>query len=241
MKLFSKSLSLSIAGVILIVLSLVTVSIGVFYWVNFDSIPPKLSALLGGLIAGLFVALLQFVWSWYEFRQIQFVRQLNIKNILPNRDNREFYNRLIKQSRSRIYVLGVTANRFLEHFANKDSGRGDARSLLEALGRGVEVRILIPKKEFLLSPEDVRKAATSEARLAELKLGHQTFQYAYFAHIPVHSIVIVDEECIVGPVFPGVDSKDTPSIYAESSSKFVEKYLTYFEQEWTKCLGSVAN
>ena len=54
----------------------------------------------------------------------------------------------------------------------------------------------------------------------------------FFNHIPSHSIFSVDETCIVGPVFPYLESKNTPALYLENSSPIAIEYLKYFETEW---------
>ena len=45
---------------------------------------------------------------------------------------------------------------------------------------------------------------------------------------------MVDSECIVGPIFEYVESKNTPALHWKNESPFAEKYLAYFEQEWDK-------
>jgi len=60
----------------------------------------------------------------------------------------------------------------------------------------------------------------------------KNFNFRYFDHTPAHSIFNFDEETIVGPVIPGISSKDTPGIHILNSSKYAKTYLDYFNKEW---------
>ena len=130
--------------------------------------------------------------------------------------------------------MGVTAKRFFEHFADMSKGaRGNARVLLDALNRGVKVEILLPSKEFL-----------KEDKQGSYDQVHQVWQKIletypcvdikinYFRHVPAHSIFIVDNKCIVGPVFENVESKNTPALHLENESPFAVNYIEHFDEEW---------
>ena len=54
----------------------------------------------------------------------------------------------------------------------------------------------------------------------------------YFQHTPAHSIFMVDNNCIVGPVFERVESKYTPALHLKKDSPFAVKYLEHFDEEW---------
>ena len=150
-----------------------------------------------------------------------------------HRDDRGFYQNLIKNSSRRVDVLGVTAQRFMEHFADSSQdSRREARVLLEALSRGVKVRILVPNKKFLRTDSDKTKFESASIVLKQIKSDSQNFNYVYFNHEPAHSIVVIDDECLVGPVLPDVQSKHTPAIYLSNDSPYAKKYLEYFEKEW---------
>jgi hypothetical protein len=66
------------------------------------------------------------------------------------------------------------------------------------------------------------------------KYPNYSLEVKYFNHIPAHSIFNVDDKCIVGPVFPEVESKYTPALFLRNSSPIADKYLKYFEYEWNK-------
>lgn len=129
--------------------------------------------------------------------------------------------------------MGVTASRFMDHFADEESGRTETRVLLDALARKVKVRILVPESDYLASMGDKGNADRTKRRFTGVANRHNNFEYRYFSHVPAHSLVVVDEECIIGPVFPELRSKDTPCIHITASSPYAEKYLEYFDKEWT--------
>ncbi len=203
------------------------------YW--FDILADsKWPAIISGLLTGFVVALFQTFLSLVELRKIDKYDALRIKNILPRRDDREYYEHLISTAKEKVYVQGVTAQRFLDHFANDVSSREGAKVLLAALGRGVEVRILIASK-LVLTEKDQQKTELAKPILKDLsKRFPEKFKYAYFEHPPAHSIVVIDGESIVGPVFSEFNSEFTPAIHLENKSEFVQPYLKYFENEWAK-------
>ena len=47
-----------------------------------------------------------------------------------------------------------------------------------------------------------------------------------------HSMVRVDNDLIVGPVFQEVESRNTPAIHVDIKSAFAEKYVEYFSWVW---------
>lgn len=232
MRLWNQKLQIRISLLIFSTLFLIIGLLTVFYWFDF-LIDPKWPAIISGLLTGFVVALFQAGLSWYEFKKMDEYDALRIIKILPRRDDREYYENLISMAKKQVCVQSVTAQRFLEHFANKESSREGAKVLLAALGRGVEVKILIPSKKFLTEEKDRKKTEMAKPRLEELSNQFRgKFKYAYFDHQPAHSIVTIDDESIVGPVLPGLSSELTPAIHLKNDSEFVKYYLKYFDDEW---------
>ena len=199
-------------------------------WVFWFTTNPQAAALLSGISTGLFVGFLQLLLSWNEHHEIETIKKLGIRQIKAYREGKDYYERLITDSRKEILVLGVTAQRFMEDFANE--ARIDSRALIDALNRNVKVRILIPHLKHL-SGNNLAKAGMAEPRLKKLSDDYPTFQFRHFDHTPAHSIVVADNECLVGPVFNHVESKDSPAIHLSTSSPYVREYLNHFENEWT--------
>ena len=188
--------------------------------------------MFASLIAGLFVAVIQFILAWNSYRANEKINTLKIKDVLLNRDNREFYENYIKEAEESILMMGVTGSRFMDHFANTDPNADQrAKVLIKRLKAGVNVKILVPLSNHL-DGDDKKKAEMVESKYKDLESEYPNFECRYFNHQPTHSVFKVDNECIVGPVFPGVSSKYTPAIYLKSTSSYAKKYLDYFNAEW---------
>jgi hypothetical protein len=229
---FEKTVRIRLYKIVIAALSISTGGCAVLYFC-YDW--PKVGPLLAGMVTGLLVALIQYLLDWNEHQEIETIKKLGIHRILPYRDDKVYYEKLLRNANRDIVVLGNTASRFLDHFAHPT--RTDARALFEALGRGVHVRFLVPKPECL--PEDDRsRAEGSKKRMIEIAKESTNFEFRYFNHMPTHCIVKVDNECLFGPVFPHVKSKDSPTIHADADSPLVMQYLVYFENEWKEAINT---
>lgn len=235
-EIFSKKIKINLSTVAILIILFIICVCWKCYAVNTTS---PIGAILGSIIAGLIVALIQFGLSWWDHRMIQKIENLRLIKILYDRDDRIYYANLIDKSRREIRVMGTTAKRFFEHFADMTAGaRPEATVLLTALNRGVKVRLLLPSENYIADNKIPDYKQVSET----LKSIKQKYPYAeidirYFDHIPAHSIFMVDSECIVGPVFEYVESKNTPALHLKNESPFAERYLAYFDQEWNAIHG----
>lgn len=224
---FTRTLKVQYYLIILVVLTIGVLSTAFWFWFSSDE---KVAAILGGLCTGLIVALVEFCLQWYEHKEIQLIKRLGITKIMSYRDDKAYYEKLIAGSKNEIWVLGTTASRFLDDFAS--ATRKDCRALYEALGRTVKVRILVPKAQYLNEQDRLRLLPALE-RMKTIQTQHpDAFQCRMFDHTANHSIVRIDEHCLVGPIFPDVPSKDSPVVHANFSSPLVAEYLKYFESEW---------
>lgn len=191
-------------------------------------------AIVGSVGAGLFVAIIQLLIDWDDQREIAKLKALHLIKIMFNRDQRDEYAEFIGSAHKHLDLMGVSASRFFSHFADLDQGaREESKVLLRALDNGVIVRILLPRKDFL----DESKHASFEhvkTLIPQIKsrIPHADITIKYFSHMPTHSIFRVDDECIVGPIFPKLESKNTPAMRLKSKSIYAQKYLDYFENEW---------
>lgn len=230
-EIFNRNFKFRYSTFVVIVLIAAIVFCSVYYFSQSDS---SSGAILGSLIAGLIVALIQLFISWRDFEITKKVEDLRLIEILYDRDDRSYYANLIDKSRREIRVMGVTAKRFFEHFADMTLGaRPDAQVLITALNRRVKVRLLLPSKEYI-APNKIASYEQVEETFKAIKdkYPHAEIEIRYFKHIPAHSIFMVDSECIVGPVFENVESKNTPALHLKIESPFAEKYVAYFDQEW---------
>lgn len=192
----------------------------------------KWPAIISGLLTGFIVAFVQLFLSWREFQKMDKFDKLRIKEILHRRNKRDYYGNMILNAEEKIWVQGVTAQRFIHHFANMEDSEEGSKALLAALGKGVEVRILVASPDCLKCDADKNKALMVKQRLKEMSEKFKGFKYAYYDHEPTHSIVTIDDESIIGPIFPGVSSEHTPAIHLQNNSKFAEEYLKYFRNQW---------
>jgi hypothetical protein len=233
MNIFKKSVKIKATAIIIICLILATIIVWIWYGKTNDA---KLSTILGSLFAGLIVAIIQFVIAWQDYRQVEKLKELELIKVLYNRDSRTFYEDYIKQAKREINMMGVTASRFFNDFADDSpNATSNAKVLLEALKRKVKVRILLPSNDFVDSSkkQDVVKVK-QQVESIKNKYSDYLLEVRYFDHVAAHSIFNVDDKCIVGPVFPEVESKYTPALYLRNSSPMAYKYLSYFEYEWER-------
>lgn len=190
---------------------------------------------ISGLVPGLAVALMQFLLSWAEFKQISHFSAMKIKGVLNSRDEEKYYHDLLEKAQTRIDVLGVTSSRFMRDFADEGSNRKDKKVLIEALARGAHVRILVPEIAHLSLEDANYKYPVAEQAFRGLRTRFpRQFEVKYFAHTPIASIVCVDEDVLVGPVFQNRESRNTPAVHTSIGSALAKSYLNHFEDEWSR-------
>ena len=235
-EIFSKKIKLNVLTIIVLGILVIICVCWKWYTMNITS---PVGAILSSIIAGLIVALIQLCLSWWDYQMMQKIEKLRLIEILYDRDNRTYYANLIDKSRREIRVMGTTARRFFEHFADMTTGaRPNAQVLISALNRGVKVKLLLPSKDYIAFNKIADYKQVSETlNTIKQKYPHAEIEIRYFDHIPAHSIFMVDSECIVGPVFENVESKNTPALHLKNESPFAEKYVAYFEQEWNALNG----
>ena len=231
MNIFKANIKIRATSIILGCLLLATIVVIIWYWNTEDA---KILAILGSLIAGLIVAIIQFCIALQDYKQTEKLKELELIKVLYDRDDRTFYEEYVMQAKREINMMGVTANRFFKDFADDDpNATSNRKVLLDVLNRRVKVRILLPNAEFV----DENKRHDVEMvrqHVLRIKNTHPAYslEVRYFTHVAAHSIFNVDDKCIVGPVFPEVESKYTPALFLRNSSPIANKYLTYFKDEW---------
>lgn len=228
---FNRVVRIKLYKIVIGVLILATIVCGIAY---FKSENPKYEGLLAGLVTGLIVAIVQYLLDWNEHAEIETIKKLGIVRILPHRDDKAYYQPLLARAKREILVLGNTASRFFEDFAHPI--RVDSKTLLEALARGVQVRILLPKVQHL-KENDRPKAHEVKNRMSQIAKEHKNFEFRYFDHAPANSLVKIDDDFLFGPIFSHINSKDSPTIHATADSALVAQYLRHIENEWTKASG----
>ena len=233
MNIFKTNLKIRATVIIITVLFFATIGVGIWFWSNENE---KVSAILGSLFAGLIVAIIQFIIAWQDYRQTEKLKELELIEVLYNRDNRTSYEDYIRSAKRKINMMGVTASRFFNDFADDSpNATSNAKVLIDALRRDVKVRILLPDSEYVdvNKKQDVDKVKQQVTAIKN-KYSNYLLEVKYFKHVAAHSIFNIDDKCIVGPVFPEVESKYTPALFLQNSSPMADKYLTYFEYEWDR-------
>ncbi|MDP2140039.1 MAG: hypothetical protein Q8L20_04440 [Gammaproteobacteria bacterium] len=206
-----------------------------FLWMYFKTdinVSPKLPTLYAGLSTGFLIAFLQLCVAVLEAIKLTKYESMGVLEIRENRREEAYYKKLIQEAKSEIKVVGVTASRFMEDFGNDDNA--STKALINALARGVVVKILIPKHAHQ-SAASLHKVQSLTIPLYENLRGKypDNIFLKYFDHIAAQSMVSTDDICIVGPVFGNKESKFTPSIVLTRNSTFAQPYFSNFESEWS--------
>jgi hypothetical protein len=205
----------------------------------------------GGIATGTLVAVAQYFVSLAEYKEIDKAykelhekekeiiefKKMGVKKVLPARDDPEVYGGIIEESKDKIWVMGNTASRLLEDFANTDGSTPYKDVLLSFLKKGGEVKILISEKRYLFKDKDKQRFNVAKIELNKLSDKYENFNFAYFKHIPTHSIFIFDNYCLLGPIFDNLDSKATPALAMDTNSEYAQKYLNYFNHQWAEAIS----
>ena len=202
----------------------------------------------GGIATGALVAVAQYFVSIAEHKEIdaaykelherekeiQAFEDMGVQKILSSRDNPETYGTIISNTNERFWVMGNTSARLLEDFANVNTNSEVwyRRELIKFLDRGGEVRILVAQRSDLKKQKEKAKFDAAKDELKRLSDEYDKFNFVYFKHIPTHSIVVFDNQCLVGPVFENLESKSTPTLHMAADGEYAQKYLSYFNDQW---------
>ncbi|WCM88288.1 hypothetical protein [Acidovorax sp. NCPPB 3576] len=235
MSLYSKKLSISTPWAIFIVAVLLLLALGTFTILktekDFLGNEGPLWVFASGVVSGLIVTLAQFCLSWADAKAIDRFRHMGVENVLTTRDEEAYFGKLIQKARAQIDVLGSTATRLMQDFADLNSPKAEKQSLIEALKKGVPVRILVASPAHLDS-DDQYKYSLTRKRFEVIAETYPNFEARYFSATPIAAFVRADHELVVGPVLPGVESKHTPALHVYNHSPYAASYLKYFEETW---------
>lgn len=233
MNIFKSNYKISAAFIALIVLSAGFLA-SIIVWLSSNEPNGKIASISGSLAAGLFVAIIQFIISWRDYKQTEKLSELKLIEILYRRNDSEFYAKYMKEATKEIKIMGVTATRFFNDFADNTPNADDkAKTLFSILDKGVNVKMLLPQKKYLDSNKQSDLAIVIK-KVQSIKGVHRNLELRFFDHIPSHSIFSVDDTCIVGPVFPLLESKNTPALHLRNNSPIAKEYIKYFDEEWEK-------
>ena len=228
MKAVKKYLEVPISSIILIFL-LIASCAAIYYFIEAEE--SKLSTIIGGIGGGLVVYIIGYILSIYKYKSIDRFRELGVKEILPNRRGTDYYNNLIRKANDRVVVTGTSCTRFINDFADEDS---DEHTLIDVLRENklLKVQFLVPKEKYMDESSKV-SFKLGQAKLKKLISDYpERIEMRQYSFEPRYSFVRVDSDLIVGPVFSGTESKNSPAIHLDVNSSFSEKYLQNFNQVW---------
>lgn len=231
MSLFRKSIKITMSTIVLIVL-IVLLIVSIYLYSLTGNTDSLCGVIFGGLASGLIVAIIQFIIAWQDYKQTEILKELKLIKVMYNRASREQYEDYIRSTNRELDVMGVTAVRFFNDFADTSKGAPDnATVLIKALERGVNVRVLVASDIYL---PDTKKADYEKVKAKYLELAerYSNLKVQYYNHTPTHSIFRMDDDCVIGPVFPNLESRNTPALHVKRSSPMALNYMDYFETEW---------
>lgn len=231
LSIYDRWIAIRLSKIILIGLIIASLICGYLYIAG--DLNDKWTALYGGLITSLIAVVIQLWMASNEHREMENFKKMGILKILPNRDGKkDYYYDLLKSATKSIDFLGSTAHSFLRDFGNQNLDAGEESSaLIRALKRNVKVRILVVQKDHL-EEEKHTKFEEAKVKLDQfIKQYPDLFSYFYLSHKLSHTLVAADNECIVGPIIPGVSSDVTPAIHAYTSSPYLKCFLEHFRSE----------
>ena len=230
MKVFEQKFKIRVSKLILIALiCLLIIAVIIYFLINDPG--TMWGAIFGSMIAGIIVAIIQYCIAWQDYNQTEKLKELKLVEVLYNRRTKEQYGEYIKSATRTLDVMGSTAVRLFRDFADTTKGAPEnSRVLLLAMDRGVKVRILLPSEEFL--PNDEKRQDAKEVKARRNEINHENLEIRYFEHKAAHSIFRIDDTCIIGPIFPDIESRNTPALHVMSSSPMAINYLDYFDSEW---------
>lgn len=203
------------------------------FWLYFEIEHKKWVMLIGSTISGLIVVLVTVCLSYYDFKKIERFRQMGVKDILPERTDKKYYEKILRDAKTHVQVMGTSCTRFLDDFGNQSR---QEHVLIETMDNNttLNLQILVPDEKNM-DEESKHKFNTSSMTqiINNLKAKYpERFNIKRFNFCPSHSLVRADNHLIVGPVFPKVDSRHAPAIHLDTSSEYAKKYIQYYEDVW---------
>ena len=226
---FEKIFNIHIWAIIFFLVSiLLCAAISLYFYIS----DYKIITLLGGSISGLICFLMSFLLSMYDHHQMAKLKTLGIVKILPHRKQQDYYTEIIRTAKNHVWVMGTSCTRFIEDFA--DTGGLD-HVLIDALDKNLdlEVKLLIPTEEEM---DDDSKSQfnlnENQKRMQGLKKYNNRFQIKRYSFEARHSLFRVDDDIIIGPIFPQTESQHSSAIHFNNHNFYADEYRQYFYSIW---------
>ncbi|RYY25381.1 MAG: hypothetical protein EOP62_13990 [Sphingomonadales bacterium] len=211
---------------------LATIVFGFWYWFM-DEKSTKMVGFVGGMFSGLAVFIITYATVIGPSLKLERYMRMGVVDLLDNRHDRDYYEKLTAKARYSVRVMGVSCSRFVNDFLDPDA---DKKVLFDQLQRHahLKVELLVPMDKHLETNTRAKTKALSEklAQIEALLPGRVLLRrFDSKAH---HSFVIVDDDLVAGPVFEGDKSRHAPAVHVKMTTTFAMKYRDFFEQQWAK-------
>jgi hypothetical protein len=198
-----------------------------YYWLDDQS--AKMIGLVGGIVSALVVFSLTFVTTVRPIQQLDRYRRMGIRAVLRNRHDKEYYRKIVANAKKDVRVMGASCTRFIEDFLDVKS---DDRVLVTALriNSALRVQLLAPQEQYMAESAKARSQEVSKLLdLLKREFGDR-IEMRRFAERAAHSLVIVDDDLVAGPIFEGDKSKYAPAVHVAMWTDFARKYSEHFDE-----------
>lgn len=230
MSIETEKVALPLWLLILVGVVAVTIMMAVwYYWIDEQNV--KMIGIVGGVVSGLVVAILTSATTVRLVQKVDHYNQMGIKAVLRNRHDKEYYRSLISRAKKDVRVMGASCTQFIEDFLDVKS---DDKVLVEALriNTALRVRLLIPDEQHMAENAKARSQALDEPIKLLKREFKSRFEIRRFAGQAAHSVVIVDDDLLAGPIFEVDKSKHAPAVHVAMSTDFARKYSEHFDEVW---------
>jgi len=229
-KFYSTVLSLKLPAIILAIYFLISIILLIVYFL-FD-FGEKAGALIGGGAVASVFGLMGLLMDYFNYLNTETLDKNGVVKFLGRRDDKKYYSEMISKSNRELKLLFETSNKFCEDFCTSTDG-DDLLIRKLVSNENLTVKLLIAEEEFL---DNHGKSRLSSSRIILERMIQRfpdRFLVKVYSHSPNHSIFLTDKDAVVGPYFPGVRGRTTRSIHFRRDSSFIEKYVEYFDEEWS--------
>ncbi|MBW3834625.1 hypothetical protein [Aeromonas hydrophila] len=225
-----KKVTISLSKIILCIYILMALLLATLY--SFDIITSaKWAPLVGGGLVSIVALLVQFITDYLDYVRNEKIINSGLVGVLERRDDKDFYRKIIKNSKAELKFIFHTGKRFTEDFCQAESGDNE---FILALTRGVNVKLLLPEADSIKNEDEKQNLISSLDRFIEIKRKFEdNFEIRLYNHEPHHSIFASDTDVIVGPYFEKRKSKYSQSLHFKTGAAFTLDYIQYFDEEWS--------
>ncbi|ABI72978.1 hypothetical protein [Shewanella frigidimarina] len=218
----------------IIVLSVfVVISIFLIYFYANSDINNKWAPLIGGALVASISSLIHYSLTIFDLRKNEKLNDSGVIKFLESRDDRDYYGKLIKNTKNELNLLFYTSKRFCEDFCTNGGKDNLLISTMENNPNLIVKLLILDKSHINGGDQHNFEIADVKLKVMQDKFGDR-FQVKYYDHIPTHNIFLSEKDAIVGPYFYNANGKFSHSIHFRASAKFIKEYKEYFDAEWAK-------